>query len=367
MNFSTIFPRQHPYYDGSSVSCQGLRGDKWENPFIFPGRDGKKIPVLHPKIDSSRHRQRALPFPDEPHRPQKLLRRKPHAPRPADNLPDRPRQHRIRQLPQAIHRVPVPAGRLLQRFQRKAVQIGVILRDSLRHPAYGLFRRGIQLPQHRNDIQPDPVPGIFPRKICTVRLKRDGIILAVFFHFPARDPDQRPDNIAAHRRDPTQSSGGRPCGKVVDHRLHAVGKRMGRRDPSVRPGKVLKKPVPHRAAAFLDPLLLFLCQTRDIRVQDLERDPVRRAPIPHKALVAIRLRAAQSVVDVRREKPDPLDPAQKMQQGHGIRPARNSRYHIRALGDHPVPFHSRYQLLFNFADCFRGPRINSHCEGPPAM
>ena len=139
--------------------------------------------------------------------------------------------------------------RLRQVSRRQLVQIGALTPQDVRRPRNMRRRGGIDALQLRPDLQPQPVPGVGQITVGLVGDVGQPIFRDIPLNVPARRVQQRPHDVAPHRRDASQSLRPGAAQQLQKHRLRQIVPVVGggdllRADGCRRPlEKVVPRPV----------------------------------------------------------------------------------------------------------------------------
>ena len=182
---------------------------------------------------------------------------------------------------------------------------------------------GIELVQHGHDRAADAVAADRLVRIRAVLdVGRAGLVQKLF-DLRAREPQQRPDDLPAPRRDAAEPRGGRAAREIQEHRLGVVVGVVGGRNKVIAllPGDTLEKSIAQLARRLLEPQTVFGGIARHVGMLREAGDAVRGAVVGDKGAVAQTLPAADAVLEVRGGDSIDAEIAQQRKQAHRIRPA----------------------------------------------
>ena len=117
-----------------------------------------------------------------------------------------------------------------------------------------MFRRsGVDALQLRPDLQPQPVTGVGRVPVGLIGDIRQLALGNISLNVPPRRVQQRPDDVAPHRRDTRQALGSRAPQQLQQHRLRQIVLVVGRGDLLRADGlrRPLQKLIPRAAPRLL--------------------------------------------------------------------------------------------------------------------
>ena len=198
-----------------------------------------------------------------------------------------------------------------------------------------LHKGGVHALERRHDMVPHAVAGIGVGRVRAVLHVRDGAGSQVRLRLRARRVQHRAQELAALRRDTGQTAQTAAARKVEQQRLGVVIRRVRRRDPVVT---VLRRTLGQKRITQFprSGLGAQAAHRRNITTPGIKRHAQFLALHAHKRLVAVALRAAQTVVKVRAADDKAALRRQlrhPVQEIHGIHAAGHGTQHVRAGRD----------------------------------
>ena len=250
--------------------------------------------------------------------------------------------HRARQRQQLCCRDAVrnrPAG---QKISSQSAEKPLILAQERRRIGRMPHEGGVHALERRHGMVPDTVARIGVGRVRAVLHMRDGMGGQVRLRLRARRIQHRAQEVSALRRNAGQAAQAAATREVEQQRFGVVVRRVRRRDPVIA---VLGRAAGQKRIAQLTRggLGAHAAHGRDVAAAGVKRHAQFFTLRAHERLVAVALRAAQAVVEVRAADGKAALRAQlrhPVQEVHGVHPAGHGTQHARA-GHNDINSHRR--------------------------
>ena len=250
--------------------------------------------------------------------------------------------HRARQRQQLCDRDAVRNRLSGQKFGRQITEKPLILAQERRRIGRVLHEGGVHALKCRHGMVPHTVAGVGVGCVRTILHVRDGMGSQIRLCLRARRIQHWAQEPAALRRDACQAAQAAAARKVEQQRLGVIVRRVRRCDPIIA---VLGRAAGQKRIAQLTrgSLGAHAAHGRDIAAAGVKRHTQFLALRTHERLVAVALRTAQAVVEVRTADGKAALRRQlrhPVQEVHGVHPAGHGTQHART-GHNGINSHRR--------------------------
>ena len=254
---------------------------------------------------------------------------------PSGRLLQRTHAHRARQRQQLGDRDALRGHLPSQKIRSQPTEKRLVLAQERCRVGRVLHEGGIHALKRRHGMVPDAVAGIGIGRVRAVLHVRDGMGGQVGLRLRARRVQHRAQELAALRRDAGQAAQAAAAREVEQQRLGVVIRRVRRGDPvvAVRLRALRQERIAQLARGGLS---AHAAHGRNIAAPGIKRHAQFLTLRAHERLVAVALRAAQPVVEVRTADGKAALRAQRrhlVQEVHGVHPAGHGTQHTHAGHD----------------------------------
>ena len=176
----------------------------------------------------------------------------------------------------------------------------------------------------------DAVAGVLVAVVARIVDKVQPIFPAKLLNLLAGTPNQRTDNLPAHRRDTAQTVESGPSCQIEQDGFRVVIEVVRGSNPALLPCQCGQQLIPALSGKGFHRLSCLLCLLLCPDAVNRQRNVIPSAKIGAELLVSLRFLAAQTVVDVAGLHPNVqllLQPMQSKQQRCGIRSAGKSDHY----------------------------------------